>query len=51
MRLLGRWDPEDVQVFGERSAVAEELLAAEGATEFSLGRLGPYAVVDLRAAD
>jgi hypothetical protein len=51
VRLLGRWVPGEVRVFGQGPTAAEELLAAEGATEFSLGLLGPYAVVDLRAAD
>jgi len=51
VRLLGRWVPEEVRVFGQGPTVPEELLAAEGATEFSLGLLGPYAVVDLRAAN
>jgi hypothetical protein len=51
VRLLGRWAPEQVRAFGQGLMAAEELLTAEGATEFSLGLLGPYAVVDLRAAD
>jgi len=51
VRLLGRWVPEDVRVFGQGPTAAEELLAASGATEFSLPALGPYAVVDLRAAN
>lgn len=50
VRLLGRWVPEEVRVFGQGPATAEELLAGEGATEFSLGLLGPYAVVDLASA-
>jgi len=51
VRLLGRWVPEDVRVFGQGPTAAEDLLAASGATEFSLPALGPYAVVDLRAAN
>ena len=37
VRLLGRWVPEEVRAFGQDAAAAEELLAADGATEFSLG--------------
>jgi len=51
VRLLGRWVPEEVRVFGQSATAAEALLSADGATEFSLGQLGPHAVVDLRAAD
>ena len=35
----------------QKEMAAEELIATEGATEFPLGLLRPYAVVDLRAAD
>jgi hypothetical protein len=51
VRLRGRWVPGEVRVFGQGPMAAEELLAAEGATEFSLGSMGPYAVVDFRAAN
>ena len=51
VRLLGRWVPEEVRAFGQGPMAADELLALEDATEFSLGLLGPYAVVDLRAAN
>jgi hypothetical protein len=50
VRLLGSWVPEEAHVFGEGRTAAEELVAAGGATEFSLETLGPYAIVDLRSA-
>jgi hypothetical protein len=50
VRLLGRWAPPEALVFGEGRAAVEDYLAGDGATEFSLAILGPYAVVDLVAA-
>jgi hypothetical protein len=51
VRLLGSWVPEEARVFGQVRTPAEDVVTAGGATEFSLGVLGPYAVVDLRAAN
>ncbi|HEX9188865.1 MAG TPA: hypothetical protein VGB87_17420 [Vicinamibacteria bacterium] len=49
VRLLGRWVPEEVRAFGQDATAPGELLDAEGATELSLGPIGPYAIVDFRA--
>ena len=51
VRLLGSWVPGEARAFGEARLAVEDLVAAGGATEFSLGTIGPYAVVDLRAAN
>lgn len=51
VRLRGSWTPGEAQVFGRGRTLVEDTVAAEGATEFSLPTLGPYAVVDLRAAN
>ena len=51
VRLLGSWVPDEAHVFGQAPTPAEDVVRAGGATEFSLGLLGPYAVVDLRAAN
>ena len=51
VRLLGNWAPGEARAFGETRMAIEDLVAANGATEFSLGTIGPYAVVDLRAAN
>jgi len=37
-------------VFGEGRKEVEDFLTRDGATEFSLTIVGPYAVVDLAAA-
>ena len=50
VRLLGSWVPGEAAAFGETRLAVEDLVAADGATEFSLGTIGPYAVVDLTAA-
>ena len=50
VRLLGSWAAAEARAFGEGRMTVEDLVAADGATEFSLGLLGPYAVVDLTAA-
>jgi len=50
VRLLGTWAPPVVRVFGEGPAAVEDYAARDGATEFSLPILGPYAVIDLAAA-
>jgi hypothetical protein len=50
VRLLGSWAAAEAQAFGQGRIAAEDLVSADGATEFSLGLIGPYAVVDLTAA-
>jgi hypothetical protein len=50
VRLLGSWAAAEALAFGEERLAVEDLAAAAGATEFSLGPIGPYAVVDLTAA-
>jgi hypothetical protein len=50
VRLLGSWVPAEALVFGQGRQPAEEVVTSGGATEFSLGTLGPYAIVDLTAA-
>ena len=47
VRLLGSWVPGEPLVFGQPRTAVEELFSADGATEFSLGTIGPYAIVDL----
>lgn len=47
VRLLGTWAPPEVRVFGEARADAQDYVTRNGATEFSLPSLGPYAVIDL----
>ena len=51
VRLLGRWAPGEALVFGHGRVPVEDVRVDEGATEFSLPALGPYAVLDLAAAD
>jgi hypothetical protein len=50
VRLLGSWAPGGALAFGQERVAVEDLVSADGATEFSLGRIGPYAIVDLTAA-
>jgi hypothetical protein len=50
VRLLGSWVAAEARAFGEEQVALEDRVAADGATEFSLGLLGTYAVVDLTAA-
>ena len=50
VRLRGLWTPGDALLLPQGKAAVEAPLAQEGATEFSLPALGPYAVVDLTAA-
>ena len=50
VRLLGGWVATEARAFGEERMAIEDRVAADGATEFSLGLLGTYAVVDLTAA-
>lgn len=50
VRLLGAWTPGDALVLGAGRLAVEDLARPEGATEFSLPQIGPYAVIDLAAA-
>ncbi len=50
MRLLGLWTPGEAHVLQHGRLAVDASLAQDGATEFSLPVLGPYAVVDLTAA-
>jgi len=51
VRLLGSWAASEALVFGQGRAPVEDYTTGDGATEFSLPTLGPYAIVDLRAAN
>ncbi len=50
VRLLGTWAQPLALVFGEGRSAVEDYVTRDGATEFSLPSLGPYAVIDLAAA-
>ena len=50
VRLRGLWAPGKAQVLPQGEVAVESPLLQDDATEFSLGVLGPYAVVDLTAA-
>jgi hypothetical protein len=50
VRLRGLWTAGEAQVLQHGRLAPEAPLAGDGATEFSLPMLGPYAVVDLTAA-
>jgi hypothetical protein len=50
VRLRGAWTPGEAQVLQHGRLAVEAVLVQDGATEFSLPVLGPYAVVDLVAA-
>jgi len=50
VRVRGSWTPGDAHVLQHGRAAVEAPLVQDGATEFSLPVLGPYAVVDLVAA-
>lgn len=50
VRLLGTWAQPLALVFGEGQSTVEDYVTRDGATEFSLPSLGPYAVIDLAAA-
>ena len=50
VRLLGSWAQPQALVFGEGRTAVDEYVVRDGATEFSLPSLGPYAVIDLAAA-
>jgi hypothetical protein len=50
VRMRGLWAPGVAQVLPQGKVAVESPLLQDDATEFSLGVLGPYAVVDLTAA-
>ncbi len=50
VRLLGTWARPEALVYGEGRTAVEDYVTRNGATEFSLPNLGPYAVIDLGAA-
>jgi hypothetical protein len=50
IRLRGRWAPGEARVAGKGRTPLPDPVIADGATEFSLPAMGPYAVVDLPAA-
>jgi hypothetical protein len=47
VRLRGQYGQGVVKAFGIESAALEEFVVAEGATEFSISKIGAYAAVDL----
>lgn len=51
VRLAGVWKPGEVRALGLGAQAVDALVVEGGATEFSLPAVGPYAVVDLTAAD
>lgn len=50
VRLRGRWRPGEAYVLQHGKLAVEAPVVQDGATEFSIPVLGPYAVVDLVAA-
>jgi hypothetical protein len=50
VRVRGSYPEGEAVVAGPGRLALEELAVADGATEFTVPRLGPYGVVDLRAA-
>ena len=50
VRLRGLWTPGEAHVLPRGKVQVDAPLTRDGATEFSLPELGPYAVVDLSAA-
>jgi hypothetical protein len=48
VRVLGSYPHGKVAAFEHPDAVLEDYAVEEGATEFTISQLGPYAVVDLR---
>jgi hypothetical protein len=50
VRLRGLWTPGDALLLPQGKAAVEAPLVQDGATEFSLPGLGPYAIVELTAA-
>ncbi len=49
VRLRGKYGQGVIKAFGIESAALEDFVTADGATEFSISKLGIYAVVDLPA--
>jgi hypothetical protein len=50
VRLRGRYGDGAAWVFGQGRTELQDLVREEAATEFTIARMGPYAVVDLPAA-
>jgi hypothetical protein len=50
IRLRGKWAEGEAFVAGKGRAPLPDQVIADGATEFSLPSMGPYAVIDLSAA-
>ena len=50
IRLRGRWAEGEAFVAGQGPTPLPDHVIADGATEFSLPAMGPYAVIDLPAA-
>jgi hypothetical protein len=50
VRLRGAYREDHVYVAGAGPVALQDVTVADGATEFTLPRLGPYAVVDLRSS-
>jgi hypothetical protein len=50
MRLRGKYGQGAVKAFGIENAALEEFVVADGATEFSISKMGVYAVVNLPLA-
>ncbi len=50
VRLRGKYGLGAVKAFGIENAALEEFVVADGATEFSISKIGVYAVVDLPVA-
>lgn len=50
VRLRGKFGPGKAYVYGIEDATLSEFAVLDGATEFSLARLGVYAVIDLPQA-
>jgi len=51
IRVRGAYAKGEARVAGVGEAPLQEHVVSEGATEFSVPRMGPYAVVDLSAVD
>jgi hypothetical protein len=50
IRLRGAYPEGAADVAGPGRLMLEERVVADGATEFTVPRLGPYGVIDLTAA-
>ena len=50
VRLRGKYGQGAVKAFGIENATLEEVVVADGATEFSISKIGVYAIVDLPVA-